>query len=123
MTLYKNKYRVETTRLKVWDYANPWWYFVTINTKNHEYYFGSIVNDLMGLNKLGEKTQELWNDIPKHYPVVELDYYVIMPNHVHGIIIINKSVETRHASSLQHMKVTLSDIIGSLQIRSFQMGP
>lgn len=40
MTLFQNKFRVESSRLYDWDYSTPWWYFVTINTKNHAEYFG-----------------------------------------------------------------------------------
>lgn len=69
----------------------------------------------MGVNELGKIAKTYWEDIPKHFSNVELDYYVIMPNHLHGIIIINQIVKTRHASSLQKRHVTLSDIIGSFK--------
>ena len=115
MSLYKNKYRIESARLKEWDYSNPWWYYITINTKEHIEWFGSIVNGKMELNELGVITNKCWSEAPHHFTNVELDYYVIMPNHIHGIIIINKNVETRHASSLRNRSVSLSDIIGSFK--------
>ena len=115
MSLYQNKYRIESIRLKEWDYKNPWWYYVTINTKNHVSYFGEVTNGEMVLNKLGNQTETIWKQIPIHYKIVELDYSIIMPNHIHGIIIINQNVETRHASSLQHKYPTLSNIVGSFK--------
>ena len=115
MSLYQNKYRIETIRSTEWDYSNPWWYYVTINTKNRVSYFGEVVNEEMVLNKLGQVAETFWKQIPIHYRNVELDYYVIMPNHIHGIIILNATVETRHASSLHQKKPTLSNIIGSFK--------
>jgi REP element-mobilizing transposase RayT len=52
-----------------------------------------VANGKMVLNDLGKIIEQFWNEIPKHYPNVGLDYYIVMPNHVHGIIIINDIVE------------------------------
>lgn len=93
MKYFKGKYRIESARLKEWDYSNPGWYYVTVNTKNHIAWFGRVVNAEMKLNELGVVTNKFWLEIPIHFADVELDYFVIMPNHIHGIIIINP-VET-----------------------------
>ena len=114
MSLYQNKYRIETARSKEWDYSNPWWYYVTINTKNHHSYFGRVIKGNMILNYKGGIAEKIWKNIPEHYGNVELDHHVIMPNHIHGIIIINE-VETGHAPSLQRRKNTLSNIVGSFK--------
>ena len=100
--LYQNKYRVESARLKDWDYSTSAWYYVTINSKNHQIWFGKIVDGKMKLNEFGEVVDEYWNKIPDHNSGVELDEYVLMPNHIHGIIIINErlTVETPHGASL-----------------------
>ena len=87
--LYKNKFRIESTRFKNWDYKTPWWYFVTINTKNHQEYFGLVKNGKMILNQFGKFGEKNWLEIPIHFPFVELDYFIIMPNHTHGILILN----------------------------------
>lgn len=105
MSKYQNKYRIESARLNVWDYANPWWYYVTINTKDHEEWFGKIVNGEMKINELGKVVEEEWLKTKLVRTNVELDYYVVMPNHFHGIIILNENipnVETRHGESLQN---------------------
>ena len=90
MKYYHNKYRVESIRLKGWDYSTPWWYFVTIATKNHNEYFGKIISGEMELNQVGEIAERCWRDIPTHYPKVELDYFVVMPNHLHGMVVITE---------------------------------
>ena len=90
MSQYQNNYRIDSTRLKDWDYSTPWWYYVTINTKDHEEYFGVIKNEQMVFNELGKVVQNEWEKTKTLRQNVELDYYVIMPNHIHGIIIINE---------------------------------
>ena len=114
MTKYQNKYRIESTRLNVCDYSNPWWYYVTVNTKNHIEYFEQISNGKVSLNELGLITKNRWEDIPEHFPNIELDYFVIMPNHLHGIIIINPTVETPERTSLPQ-KITLGQIINQFK--------
>ena len=88
MTLYQQKYRVEATRLGNWDYAFPGWYFVTICTKNRRCWFGKVVDDSFCSYKLGRIALAQWQEIPTHYTNVKLDEFVVMPNHVHGIVII-----------------------------------
>jgi len=91
------------TRLRKYDYSITGWYYVTICTKDHINRFGKIINEKMVLNDLGKIAEECWLDIPKHYIESELDEYIIMPNHIHGIIIIDyDNVGKRHASSLQN---------------------
>ncbi len=115
MTKFSSTFRIESSRLNGWDYSNPWWYYVTINTKNHHEFFGKVIKEKMELNELGKIVEKCWNEIALHFKNVELDYYVVMPNHIHGILIISKTVETRHASSLHHKNLTLSDIVGSFK--------
>lgn len=129
---YKNKYRVDSSRLPYWDYTNPGMYFITICTKNFQCWFGDVTDDRMVLNELGEIANACWEEIPNHYKNVELDEWTVMPNHIHGIIGITKNkandkdggninVKTRHAVSLQEhankfgplKKGALSTIIGS----------
>ena len=88
MTLYKNKYRIETTRLSDYDYSNCGYYFVTINTKNKCPYFGKIIDEKIILSEIGKIVEKSWLEIPFHFSNTLLDEYVIMPNHIHGILII-----------------------------------
>lgn len=89
---------------------------MTICTKNHINYFGDQNRSSLFLNNLGKKVISFWLEIPQHYDFVELDYYVIMPNQIHGIIIMdNQNVETGHAPSLRHKPNTLGNIVGSFK--------
>ena len=88
--LYRNKYRIESTRLKGYDYSSPGAYFITIVTKNRKCYFGHIENDEMILNEFGNIVNNYWKQIPNHFSYVILDEYIVMPNHVHGIIILDE---------------------------------
>lgn len=87
---YNNKYRITSARLPQWDYGNSANYFVTICTKNRESYFGNIDQGVMQLSPLGDIALKFWLEMPAHFPFLTLDAFVIMPNHVHGIIVIDK---------------------------------
>ncbi|GAA0890649.1 transposase [Fulvivirga kasyanovii] len=110
--LYKNKYRIASTRLPGWDYGWNAAYFVTICTKNRTHWFGRIVKtkDLnsqqMQLSEMGQIANRCWLEIPEHFPFVKLGNHVVMPNHVHGIIIIDKpdmdSVGAQNFAPLQN---------------------
>ncbi|HLE53549.1 MAG TPA: transposase [Anaerolineales bacterium] len=78
-------------RLKGYDYAQPGAYFVTICTQRREALFGVILDGEMRINRCGEIVKECWLAIPDHFPQVELDAFVVMPNHIHGIIVITES--------------------------------
>lgn len=78
----------KSIRLPGYDYSQVGAYFVTIDTFQQEYLFGEIVIDEMVLNAWGKIVQKWWDDIPNHFPNVETGAFVIMPNHVHGIIVI-----------------------------------
>ena len=89
MTLFQNKYRIESTRFKGWDYASTGSYFVTICTFDRVNLFGRVVKGQMELNQYGNIVNQCWLDLPNHYKNIRLDAFVIMPNHVHGIIVID----------------------------------
>ena len=76
-------------RLTGYDYTQNGCYFLTICTRNRECLFGEIQNAEMFLSNIGEKVKDCWQEIPNHFPQIVLHDYVIMPNHVHGIIEIN----------------------------------
>jgi len=89
MTLFKSKYRIESSRLKGWDYASAGWYFVTFCTRGRQSFLGNVMGDDVRLSPIGEIVAEEWQRTPHVRPNVELDEWIIMPDHVHGIIIIN----------------------------------
>jgi len=92
---FANKYRIASARHPRWDYGWNAAYFVTINTKNRACYFGDVVDDKMQLSDIGLLVHRFWNEIPHHFSYVQLGAFVVMPNHMHGIIIINKPDDGR----------------------------
>ena len=95
---FQNKYRIESTRLKNWDYGWNATYFVTICTQNRECYFGDVVGGDMVLNEIGKIANDCWMVISEHFPFVKLGEHVVMPNHVHGIVVIDKPDDGRSVS-------------------------
>lgn len=120
------EYRSETVRLKSWDYGWNGVYFVTICTHNRKCFFGEVVETnidpdenvetqnlaslqpksdekidsdayaQMQLSEIGEIAETCWKNIPKHFPFVKLGEFVVMPNHVHGVIVIDKKDDGRN---------------------------
>ncbi|MRX69730.1 REP element-mobilizing transposase RayT [Flavobacterium resistens] len=138
---FQNKYRISSIRAQWWDYGWNGAYFITICTQDREHYFGEIQNNKMVLSEVGIIADLLWHQIPIHHKNVELGDFVVMPNHIHGILIIDKQstnidldfandaniVQTGHALSQHALSVqnpgsqrfqnigknTISSIVGS----------
>lgn len=85
---YKKKHTTKSIRLRDWDYATPWWYFITITTKKHENYFGQIRNGKIKLNEIGMIVKNEWLKTKELRENIDIDEFVIMPNHFHGILVI-----------------------------------
>ncbi len=113
----------KSIRLKEYDYALSAEYFVTICTYNREYLFGEIINEEMKLPSIGLIIQEEWLKTKSVRPEIELDEYVIMPNHLHGIIIIKEQLKTKNnatvgthgRASLQREPKSLGSIIAGFK--------
>jgi putative transposase len=82
------KHHRRSIRVRGYDYSSNGAYFVTIVTQGREFLFGEIVDGEMHVNEYGEIVQKWWDEIPNHFPNVELGAFIIMPNHIHGIIFI-----------------------------------
>ena len=91
---FKERYRVKTTRMSGWDYGSNALYYITICTKDRLNYFGEIIEKenlaFFKTTPIGEAAFNNWRAITEHFPFIELDEFVIMPNHLHGILFINK---------------------------------
>ncbi|MGR3302436.1 MAG: transposase [Candidatus Scalindua sp.] len=113
----------KSIRLKGYDYSQQGMYFVTVCTNNHHFLFGPIAEERMILNNAGRFANKCWLEIPEHFPHVVLDEFIIMPNHIHGIIIINDiNVGANNYSPLQINQFrSPSKTIGSM-IRGFKIG-
>ena len=144
MDKFLNKYRIASNRAQWWDYGQNAAYFITICTAKREHFFGEIAEGKMVLSNTGIIADILWHEIPHHAPFIELGDFVVMPNHVHGILILNKpdgfgggnqygnhgnaddgnvgdgnvgdgNVETGHALSLQQQLQQPADKPGGVQ--------
>ena len=106
MDKFNNKYRIPSARLQSWDYGANGTYFITICTKDRQHLFGDVSDGTMQLNELGQLAEKYWVEIPQHFPFIELGNFVVMPNHTHGILIIDKMdtvlpVDTPNVETLQ----------------------
>lgn len=108
-----------STRLPDWDYSWAWWYYVTICSYKRECLFGEILGDIMELNDIGKIVNEEWLKTPSIRPELELDDYVIMPNHLHGIVIINDTkrvpVGTHGRASLHRAPRSLGSFVAGFK--------
>ncbi|PKK83033.1 MAG: hypothetical protein CVT49_10845 [candidate division Zixibacteria bacterium HGW-Zixibacteria-1] len=83
-------------RLKDFDYATEGAYFVTIGTYEKQCLFGDVIDGEMRLNEAGVMMREEWLMTPRRYPNIVLDEFVIMPNHLHGIIIVGATLAVQY---------------------------
>ena len=81
-------HRRRSIRLRGYDYAQAGFYFVTICVRDRECMFGEVVDNDVRLSKYGTLVAQAWEDLPNHYPHLELDQFVVMPNHFHGIVVL-----------------------------------
>ncbi|MFN5308621.1 MAG: transposase [Candidatus Kapaibacterium sp.] len=119
MDKYQNKYRIQSARAQWWDYGWNGAYFITICTHNREHFFGEIVETRLIASLLGQIADTIWHEIPNQFQYAELGDFLVMPNHIHGILILDQpnggnknemngsngingiNVETRLIASLQ----------------------
>lgn len=88
---FRNKYRIESNRMPGWDYSANGAYFITIVTNNRKNWFGKIINEKMILSDFGKIADDEWNESFEIRNELYLDEYIIMPNHLHAIVIIKKN--------------------------------
>jgi REP element-mobilizing transposase RayT len=130
MAFDPEKHHRRSIRLKGYDYSQPGAYFVTICTHDRGCLFGEVVDEAMQLNDAGRVAAATWDALPSYYPGVELDAFVVMPNHVHGMIIVEANVGAIHESPLpespqrkfmgvvNRRRMVLSKIIGRFKMVS-----
>ncbi len=96
MTTYKSR---RSVRLKEYDYSQPGGYFITICTHRKVDILGTLNGEISCCNELGEVVSNSWRMLPDKYPTVTIDEYIVMPNHLHGILILNDS-DVHHDSNV-----------------------
>ncbi len=95
-------YRHHTIRLPDYDYSQPGWYMITLVADQRRKRFGEIVFGEIQENQIGKMVRREWQSIPQRFLSVELDEFVVMPNHLHGIICIQDTVQQNLTSPIQH---------------------
>ena len=123
MDKFQNTYRIPSSRLQHWDYRWTGAYFITICTKDKQHYFGDIENDKMKLSNVGILADVYWHEITNHTKNVELGEFAVMPNHIHGILILNDDTngikmqhainKHKHMSNISPKSNSISTIIRS----------
>ena len=124
-----NRPQRRSPRKAGFDYTTPGAYFVTICSHNRRHIFGHIASNQMVLSSVGQIAQDRWAALPDHHPQVKLDQFVIMPNHVHGIIWLhiepdtNLSIRTAPVQSVATVSTEKAEVApGSLGavVRSYK---
>ena len=124
-------YKRQSIRKKHFNYSQSAYYFITICTQNREHLFGEVINGNMILNKYGQIIKNYWSEIPHHFKQIKLDEFIVMPNHIHGIIqcelwdsfvgalqcnALKQEINTNHYfSTITPKKNSLSSIIRSFK--------
>ena len=115
---YQNKYRIQSTRLQNWDYAGNGIYFITIVTQNHECILGQIKNNKMILSDFGKIVK---NEFLKSFEIRDelfLDEFIIMPNHLHAIIILKKTNKIELNDELNDLKNGSHDLLDGSHVET-----
>ncbi len=99
------------SRLPDYDYTQAGWYFVTICTWNHECLLGTLSEGEVQLNHMGQTAAACWRQIPEHFPRVSCDVFCVMPNHLHGIIVL----PAEDPSTGQSNNTSLSVVVGTFK--------
>ena len=122
---YKNRYRIPSARAAWHDYMGGA-YFVTICTKDREFYFGKIEDGEMHLSEIGRYANEQFRDVSSNYPYAVIPSYVVMPNHIHAIVIIDDHYDAcrdaiyRVSNSIHRVSETICVPELEMQMRTTQ---
>ena len=102
-------------RLKGFDYAQTGAYFITIMAQMGWPLFGEVVDEQMRLNDAGKMVRRVWDAMPDRFPAIELDAFVVMPNHVRGIVAITRPDGQSPANPPARNSVTLGDVVSAFK--------
>jgi REP element-mobilizing transposase RayT len=86
--------RRRSPKLEGYDYTSPGVYFVTLCARAGRYPFGEVCDGEVRLSDVGRAIAQCWKDVPRHFQTVELDLYVVMPNHLHGLIALTEAADS-----------------------------
>ena len=119
MTFDPDKHHRRSLRLKGYDYSRAGAYFVTICTHGRECLFGEIMDGEMRLNAAGQAAQAEWVRLPERFQSIELDEFVIMPNHLHGIILVGAGLAPPDSGAASRGAASSAPTLGHI-LRAFK---
>ncbi len=122
MTCDPDRHQRRSLRLQSYDYTQAGAYYVTICTQDRECLFGDIADDSMRLNDVGKMVETAWEALPSRFPSLDLDAFVVMPNHLHGIIFLvgaglvpARDQGDHKGRPYARMAPTLGDVLGTFK--------
>ena len=104
----------QSIRLKGYDYRLNGAYYITICSYHKQYLFGEIVEGNMERNLLADTVEAVWYRLPLHFKFIELDTFIVMPNHIHGIIVIQNQALEKAAHDSQYPHGTMPESLGAI---------
>jgi len=104
---FGDRYKIKSSKLNNWNYSNPGKYFITICAYKKNNFFGKIENNKIRLKEMGLVAKSNWLEITRHFDNIKLDEFVVMPNHIHGIIEVLKDNGIGRAKRAQDNVKTL----------------
>ncbi len=116
--LFRNRYRIPSTRLKGWDYSRAGAYSVTVCTRGRVRWFGEVVEDRVDLSLVGKVVAEEWKKIPESFDRVTLDEWIIMPDHLHSILFFQGSPEAGPRASVHLAPQSLGAVVSQFKSRA-----
>lgn len=121
-SLFRNKFRIEPCRLKGHDYSSGGRYFITICTNGRVHWFGNISDHKLILSESGQIAEKMWYELPDHFPYISLDEFVVMPDHVHGIIIIGSKSDDYDNHDVNEYVKPKNDFMASISPKPGSLG-
>jgi REP element-mobilizing transposase RayT len=119
VTFDPDKHHRRSIRIKGYDYSRAGAYFVTICTHGRECLFGEIMDGEMRLNDAGQAAQAEWVRLPERFQSIELDEFVIMPNHLHGIILVEAGLAPPDGGAPNRGAASSAPTLGNI-LRAFK---
>lgn len=110
MPFNPERYHRRSIRLRDYDYTNAGAYFVTVCTHGRQYLLGEITDGVMSLSRAGRIVQTCWYSLPKRFTHVSLDAFVIMPNHIHGVVLLQEQGEPLATGNRQSADEQTADV-------------
>ena len=109
-------------RLRRFEYTHPGPYFVTICLQDRRPRFGTILDGRLELNNAGHMVEEVWQSLASRFPSISLDAFIVMPDHVHGLLLLNNGIETGGTPHLSEVMQAFKSMTTTRYIEGVKKG-